>query len=176
VERTHQNSSHIIRPRAPSRDSRHRISAWRSPLASRQYSILHFKQSSITQHGVHDHSEPSRQRHTRLLEAAAARNLQRPAFEGESFSGPGQDRVGGFIEQFAHCCVALFGDAADPIDLAGLMAPGHKVKVSARIARLFEPVGVIDAGGKGRGRYAARDSTTPTLPWKSIAPPITPGE
>jgi len=31
------------------------------------------------------------------------------------------------------------------------MALGRKAKVSARIARLFEPVGVINASGKGRG-------------------------
>lgn len=49
-----------------------------SPLANRFYPTSRLEQSAIAQHGMHDDREPTSERDTRLLQAAALCNFHGP--------------------------------------------------------------------------------------------------
>lgn len=112
---------------------------------------------------MHDDGEAAGKGDAGLLEASALGDLYGPCFQGEGLSAPGEDRVGGFVQELAHRSVTLLGDPARPVEFARLMASGHEAEVRAGIARLSEASGIIDSGSKGSGslqadaRYAHQD-------------------
>lgn len=60
----------------------------------------------------------------------------------------GEHDVGRFIEQGSHALVAHLGDAADIVDLAGLIATGNKTEIGTKVARAPEARRIIDGGGE----------------------------
>ena len=71
---------------------------------------------------MHDDGEAASERYPGLFEATSFCDLERPGFQREALLRARQNRVGRFVEQLAHGAVALLGDPARPVDLAGLVA------------------------------------------------------
>src|SRR3546814_14909701 len=91
-------------------------------------------QSAVDEEGMHVDRKPTGECETGLLQAETLGDLNGPGFQGEGLTAQGKDRVGSFVQQLAHGPIALFGDPASPIELARLMASGHKAKVGPGIA------------------------------------------
>ena len=56
----------------------------------------------INPYAVHDHGQPARQRHDRLLHPAAPGDLHGPGLEPGPFVGAGQHDLGRFVEHHSH--------------------------------------------------------------------------
>lgn len=83
---------------------------------------------------MHDDREAASERDAGFLETSTLGDIHSPCLQGEGLPASGEDRVGCFVEQLAHRAIALLGDPPGPVDLAGLMAPGHETEVGASIA------------------------------------------
>src|SRR5471030_766966 len=57
---------------------------------------------AVNPYAVHDHGQPARQRHDRLLHPAAPGDLHRPGLEPGPLVGAGQHDLGRFVEHHPH--------------------------------------------------------------------------
>ena len=61
----------------------------------------------------------------------------------------GQHDVGGFVQEGPHPPVAAFRDAADVVDLPGLIAFWNQAQVGADVSRSSDARRIVDCGHKG---------------------------
>ena len=61
---------------------------------------------AVNPYAVHDHGQPARQRHDRLLHPAAPGDLHRPGLEPGPLVGAGQHDLGRFVEHHPHHLVS----------------------------------------------------------------------
>ncbi|MBM7407992.1 hypothetical protein EDF69_003630 [Sphingomonas sp. JUb134] len=97
---------------------------------------------------MHDDGEAAGERDPGFLEAAPLRDLQRPGLQREGLPRARQDRVRRLVEELADGAVALLGDPAGPVELAGLVPTWDEAKVGAGCPRPLEPTRFIDGGGE----------------------------
>jgi hypothetical protein len=81
--------------------------------------------SAVNPDAVHDHGQPSRQRHDRLLHAAAPGNLHRPGLKPGPFRRTHQHDLCRFVEHHPHHLVSAPRYATGAVALAGLV-PGWR--------------------------------------------------
>src|SRR5262249_32006619 len=137
AEVTAGSSGHTNSPHPSSREGHHSTARWSS-----SFLLSHFdpaqsssrcdlpgppERGAVNPHAVHDHCQPTCQRHDRLLHPAMPGNLHRPGFEPGPFLRP-QHALSCFIEHDPHHLISAARYSAVPIDLARLILGARQLK------------------------------------------------
>ena len=88
----------------------------------------------IAPHAVHDDSKLASDGNAGLRHAAPLRDVHAPCLERRPFLAPGQQRMGGLIQQGAGKLVAASADAALDIGFARLISSRGEAEMGAHIA------------------------------------------
>src|ERR1700709_286753 len=95
---------------------------------------------------VQDDGQLARNRDFGLLGTDTLQQPNPSGFQRRPALDLGQQHASRLIETSPHEPVTAFGDAAGPVDFAGLVALRRQAKIGTDVARMIEPLRVIDDG------------------------------
>src|SRR5271170_7520952 len=108
---------------------------------------------------VHDHGQPSRQRHDRLLHSAMPGDLHRPGLEPRPFRRTHQHDLCGFVEHHPHHLVSASRYGAWAIALSGLVPGWRQSKYRPDRLGVLKASWHVDGGAIGQ-RHHRTDTGT----------------
>src|SRR5215467_5226475 len=115
VNITAGSSGHTNSPHPSSREGHHSTVGWIAGFLlfdlilhshAGATSLVHRKVSAVNPDAVHDHGQPTRQCHDRLLHPAMSGDLHRPGLEPGPFRRTHQHDLGRFVEHHPHHLVS----------------------------------------------------------------------
>ena len=124
---------------------------------------------AVNPDAVHDHGQPTRQRHDRLFHPAAPGDLHRPGLEPGPFLRT-QHALSCFVEHDPHHLISAARYSAAPIDLARLILGARQSKHGPDCLGFTEPSGYVDGGAIGQRHHRADTGGRHQAPAHLIVP------